>query len=564
MSVLTELDQIRSYLSMPGQPFELVDETIRGVPLKVYKHLPRNLSVFIAEALERFPDRTFIVSGERRLTYRDALGRAAGLAEILRTRHGIGAGVRVGIAMRNSPEWILSLIAILLADGIAVLVNSRGTADEIVHGLNNTECSVLIADRRRGEAAAAGYRGQIVFADEAGGFYGQDEQELAIEFSSVIVSDAEIDDPAMILFTSGTTGRPKGATLTHRGIATFLFGMRHNGGAYLGHAARRMGVEPATLIGALPQQATLAIFPLFHISGASAMLLGALTSGGKIVIMDRWNAADALALIARERITMLQGPPSIFWDVLACPDLATADVSSLTNIGIGGQATPPNLLKALRQAFPKASPGGGFGQTETNGAIASGTGEEYLTNPTAGGRILPGVEVRIVDDEGNDLPLGAAGEIWVKSALNMAGYWNQPDATEAAFRDGWLRTGDVGYLDADRFITIVDRKKDVIICGGENIYCAELERVFQDYPGVLEVAAFGVADDRMGERALLAVVPQPGISLDLSDMAAFGRRHLADYKVPSEFVIAAAPFVRNAVGKVDKAILRKEYKTHAS
>jgi acyl-CoA synthetase (AMP-forming)/AMP-acid ligase II len=546
---------------MPGQPFELVDETIKGIPLKVYKHLPRNLTVFVVEAMERFADRTFIVSGERRLTYREALGRAAGLAEILRTRYGVEAGTRVGIAMRNSPEWILSMMAILLTGGIAVLVNSRGTADEIVHGLNDTECGVLIADRRRGEAVAAGFHGQIVFAEEDGAFSGQDGPALNVALAPVTVSNAAIDDPAMILFTSGTTGRPKGATLTHRGIATFLFGMRHNGGTYLGHAARRMGVEPATLIAAMPQQATLAIFPLFHISGASAMLLGALTSGGKIVIMNRWNPSDALALIARERITMLQGPPSIFWDVLACPDLAMADVGSLTNVGIGGQATPPNLLKELRKVFPQASPGGGFGQTETNGAIASGTGEEYLTNPTAGGRILPGVEVRIVDDAGNDLPLGTAGEIWVKSALNMAGYWNQPEATAAALRDGWLRTGDVGYLDADRYITIVDRKKDVIICGGENIYCAELERVFQDYPGVLEVAAFGVADDRLGERALLAVVPQPEVNLVSADMAAFGRRHLADYKIPSEFVITDTPFVRNAVGKVDKAILRKGYPT---
>ena len=559
MSVLTELDQIRSYLSMPGQPFELVDEAIKGVPLKVYKHLPRNLTVFVAEAMERFADRTFIVGGDRRLTYGEALSRAAGLAQILRTQYGVRAGARVGIAMRNSPEWILSLMAILLTGGIAVLVNSRGTADEIVHGLNDTECGVLIADRRRGEAVAAGFHGGIVFADETGAFYNQDGRELAIRPSPVTVSDADIDDPAMILFTSGTTGRPKGATLTHRGIATFLFGMRHNGGTYLGHAARRMGVDPAVLIAAMPQQATLAIFPLFHISGASAMLLGALTSGGKIVIMDRWNPADALALIAQERITMLQGPPSIFWDVLACPDLATADVSSLTNVGIGGQATPPNLLKELRKVFPKASPGGGFGQTETNGAIASGTGEEYLTNPAAGGRILPGVDVRIVDDEGNDLPLGSAGEIWVKSALNMAGYWNQPEATAAALRDGWLRTGDVGYLDTDRFITIVDRKKDVIICRGENIYCAELERVYQDYPGVLEVAAFGVADDRLGERVLLAVVPQPGVNLVTANMATFGRPHLADYKIPSEFVITDVPFARNAVGKVDKAILRKGY-----
>jgi long-chain acyl-CoA synthetase len=275
--------------------------------------------------------------------------------------------------------------------------------------------------------------------------------------------------------------------------------------------------------------------------------------------VDRWNPAEALALIARERITMFQGPPSIFWDVLNCPEFAGADISSVTNVGIGGQATPPNLLEQLLKHFPKAAPGGGFGQTETNGAIASGTGAEYLANPKAAGRILLGTEVRIVDEHGNARLLGEIGEIWVRSPLNMAGYWNQPEATAAAFSDGWLKTGDVGYLDQDRFITIVDRKKDVIIRGGENIYCAELERVFQEFPGVLEVAAFGVLDERWGERSVLAVVPQPGVNLSTEEMLAYGRTKLAGYKIPSEIIFTETPFVRSAIGKIDKAVLRRDY-----
>jgi acyl-CoA synthetase (AMP-forming)/AMP-acid ligase II len=325
-----------------------------------------------------------------------------------------------------------------------------------------------------------------------------------------------------------------------------------------------MSLEPAALAAAFPQMATLAIFPLFHVSGASAMLLGAIINGGKIVIMDRWDPEVALSLIARERITSLQGPPSIFWDVLGSLAFESADLSSITNIGIGGQATPPNLLAAISKAFPKAAPGGGFGMTETNGAIASGTGEEYLSNPKAGGRLLPGVEVRITDDEGHDLPLGAVGEIWVRGALVMAGYWNQPEANAAVFRDGWLRTGDIGYLDSNRFITIVDRKKDVIIRGGENIYCAELERVFQEFPGVMEVAAFGTADDHWGERVVLAIVPHTHADLDKAAILAFGRDRLASYKLPSEITVQKAPFVRNAVGKIDKAALRRAYSASKS
>jgi acyl-CoA synthetase (AMP-forming)/AMP-acid ligase II len=558
MSVLDELDQIRSFLSMPGQPFELVDTTVAGVELKVYRHLPPNLSHFIVQAAT-FGDRTFIVNGERRLSYGHAMAEAAGLAKLLTEHYGVGAGVRVGVAMRNSPEWIIAMLATLLAGATAALINSRGSADEMTHALADTECGLLIADRRRAEALAGRFPGPVLMSLD-NGFADQSGRPIAIEPASPAPSNATLDDPALILFTSGTTGRPKGATLTHRGVETFLFGMRHNGAAYLARAAKAMGTDPASLAAAMPQQATLAIFPLFHVSGASAMLLGAVMNGGKMVIMDRWNAADALRLVAEERITMLQGPPSIFWDVLACPDLQAADISSVTNIGIGGQATPPNLLAELRKFFPKAAPGGGFGQTETNGSIASGTGEEYLVNPKASGRVAPGVEVRIVDSEGRELPFGEAGEIWTRSALNMVGYWNQPEATRAALReDGWLRTGDVGYLDENRFIVIVDRKKDVIICGGENIYCAELERVFQNYPGVLEVAAFGVPDERLGERAVLAVVPQAGAEPDPHGMRAFGRQHLADYKIPSEIKLIETPFVRNAVGKVDKAVLRKGY-----
>lgn len=560
MSVLIEIDQIRSYLSAPGQPFELVDQTIEGVPLKVYRNLPRNLSHMIAEAAN-FGDRTFLVSGERRLSYAETLGRSTALAAWLRDAYGVGRGMRVAIAMRNSPEWVIAFLAIQLTGATASLLNSRGTADEIVHALNDTECVLAIADRRRADGAATGFKGPIVVADDSGNFLQPDGTAIDLSAVPIRPSDAEPGDAAVIMFTSGTTGRPKGAVLNHRGVATFLFGMRHNGATYLTHAAKQMGLEPRALMAHLPQMASLAIFPLFHVSGVSAMLMGALINGGKIVMVDRWSPAEALALIARERITMFQGPPSIFWDVLNCPEFAGADISSVTNVGIGGQATPPNLLEQLLKHFPKAAPGGGFGQTETNGAIASGTGAEYLANPKAAGRILPGTEVRIADEHGNARPLGEIGEIWVRSPLNMAGYWNQPEATAAAFSDGWLKTGDVGYLDQDRFITIVDRKRDVIIRGGENIYCAELERVFQEFPGVLEVAAFGVLDERWGERSVLAVVPQPGVNLSTEEMLAFGRTKLAGYKIPSEVIFTETPFVRSAIGKIDKAVLRRHYAT---
>jgi long-chain acyl-CoA synthetase len=558
MSLLIELDQIRSSLSEPGKPFELVEQAVDGVPLRVYRHLPANISHFIVDAAH-FADRTFMVSGARRLSYAQALGEAAALGWWLRDKHGIGRGARVAIAMRNSVEWVVAFLAIQLTGATAVLVNSRGTTDDMAYAVHDTDCSLLFADRRRADSLAASFGGPVIVAESGSRFIAADGWLIFLELKPAMPSDAEPADPAIIMFTSGTTGRPKGAMLSHRGVASFLFGMRHSGATYLAHAAQRMGVEPQALIARMPQMATLAIFPLFHVSGASAMLMGAVINGGKMVMMDRWNPVEALQLVAEERITMLQGPPSVFWDLIQCPEFAAADVTSVSNVGIGGQATPPHLLDLVLKLFPNAAPGGGFGQTETNGSIASGTGAEYLANRQGSGRLLPGCEVRVVDDNGQELPLGGIGEIWTRSALNMIGYWNQPEANAAAFKDGWLKTGDVGFLDADRFITIVDRKKDVIIRGGENIYCAELERVFQQFPGVLEVAAFGVPDDRWGERAVLAVVAQPDRTLSADEMLAFGAEKLATYKVPSEIVFADEPFTRNAVGKIDKPILRRGY-----
>jgi acyl-CoA synthetase (AMP-forming)/AMP-acid ligase II len=556
-SLLAELDQMRSALSAVGQPFEMHIQSVNGVDLRVYKNLPPNLSYLLVQA-ERYAARDFLVDESRRIGFGEALRTAASLAAKLHSTYGIGANTRVAIAMRNSPEWVLAFFAILLAGGTAVLVNSRGAADEIVHALAETECCLLIADERRAGAARA-FPGRILTVDEGATRFRERGAVLELPPAALTPSTAKPLDPAVIMFTSGTTGRPKGAVLTHLSLGTAVLGMQHNGLAVLLRAARQANLELAKLIAAAPQFAALMIFPLFHISGTGALLMLALTGGGKLVFIRRWNAERALELIEGEKITALTGPPSIYWDLFASPRFPLTDLSSLTSVGAGGQATPPQLVARLREAFPKAAQGGGYGQTETSGSVSSGSGEEWLLNPHASGRVVPSAEVRIVDDLGNDLPLGSPGNIWVKSAITMAGYWNQPEANRAVFSDGWLRTGDVGFLDENRYLTIVDRKKDMIISGGENIYCAELERVFQEYPGVLEVAAFGVPDERLGERALLAVVPQQSGHIDVTAMLAFGRDRLADYKIPARIVVTSVPFVRNVVGKIDKAVLRKMF-----
>jgi acyl-CoA synthetase (AMP-forming)/AMP-acid ligase II len=558
MSVLAEFDAIREGLSAPGQPFEFTTAYVKGAHMQVYKSLPPNLSHMIVEA-QMFGDRTYVVSGERRWTYAEFLPLCAGLARELRERHGVIPGMRVAIAMRNCPEWILGYFATILSGAIAVLINSRGTPEDMANALDDTECAVLLADRRRADALAGHFAGTILTAADNLVFH--DAHGVAVEFAPAPVepTDAQWEDPAIIMFTSGTTGRAKGAVLDHVGVASFLIGLRHNGMCHLARAAKKLGMEPMKLAAAAPPYSTIATFPFFHMSGATAMVLGAAAIGGKIVMIDRWNPSVALKIIERERINILQGPPSLFWDILACPDFAATDTSSVTSVFSGGQALATNLGAAMLKGFPGAMGGGGFGMTETNGPVCTATGDEYLVNPRAAGRIVPGTEIRIVDDDGRDLPMGEAGEIWVRSPIVMKGYWNNPEANAAAFSDGWFRTGDVGFLDADRFITIVDRKKDVVISKGENIYSVEIEQAFQKAPGMMEVAAFGLPDARLGERLVVAIVPHAGQSLDAEALMDFARANLADYKVPTEIIIKPEPFIRNALGKVDKVLLRKSY-----
>ena len=555
MTVLEEIDQIRGYLSGPGQPFELIEQDVLGQKLPVYRHVPKNLSTIVTSAAA-YGDRVFMVNGDQRITFAQALAKAAGLAAILKERYGLSKKDRVAIAMRNSPDWVIAYLAVLLNGATAALINSRGAPDEMLYAIHDVECALLFADQRRADAVAEGFKGPMIIAE--GGVFTDKGAPLDIRDAAPVANDSLPDDPALILFTSGTTGRPKGAVLTHLGVATFLFTLRHAGATYMTHTAKRMNIEVADLMKMIPQPSTLAVFPFFHVSGASALILTQVMNGGKMSFLDRWDAGQALKLIAAERVTQISGPPSIYWDLLAHPDFASTDISSVTNVGIGGQATPPNLLAELRRTFPRAAPGGGFGMTETNGSICSAMGEEYMFNPAASGRLQPGVQVRIMDESGKEMPLGEPGEVQVKSALNTAGYWNKPDATAAAFKDGWLCTGDIGFLDSNKFITIVDRKKDMVIRAGENIYCAELERVFADYPGVLEVSAFGVPDDRLGERVVLAIHPHPGEAIDPAAVLAFGKTKLADFKIPSEVKVTAEPFERNVLGKVNKIALRTQ------
>jgi acyl-CoA synthetase (AMP-forming)/AMP-acid ligase II len=307
----------------------------------------------------------------------------------------------------------------------------------------------------------------------------------------------------------------------------------------------------------MPQQAALLVYPLFHISGLGSAFLSPLLAGSKLVVMRRWDAEKALGFITRERVTMFTGVPTMLWDVLHSARLADADLSMLRNIASGGQALPVNLLQEMRELCPQAMMGTGYGMTECSGAIAQAVGEEFVRKPSSAGRVLPLVDVRIVSPAGDDLPVGEAGEIVVRGAQVMRGYWNRPEDTAAVLSaDGWLRTGDVGLLDEEGYVFIVDRKKDMVISGGENIYCAEVERVLGEMPQITECAAFGMPDERLGEMLVCVVRAKDTTEAAIIRWVA---ERLAKYKAPGLVAFAAESLPRNHVGKIDKIALRARW-----
>ncbi len=548
---MTQIDPVFAAVTAPGTPFEL---TQRDGLLQFAQAAP-DLALMIDSA-RRHGDKTFLVDfssegAERRLTFEQVFAWRDQLVPMLHIRR----GDRVAICMRNRAEWIVAFMAVIKAGGIAALLNSRGSPTELVAMIDDVTPALVLADSRRAELIReGGYTGRML--DLTHPFEGQEVERRAAE----PVPDpgvAKAEDPCAILFTSGTTGRVKGAVLTHRSLITGLMTMQLSGVMVLHNMARAHGIPVETILASLPQQAALLVYPLFHISGLGAAFLSPLLAGSKIVIMRRWSAQEAVRLIEAEHITMFSAVPTMLWDLLHGARLGSADLSSLRNIASGGQALPVNLLDAIRAACPQAVMGTGYGMTEASGSLAQAVGEDFIRNRSAAGRVLPLAQMRIVDANGAVLPTGQSGEIQFRGAMAMQGYWNRPEETAAAFTaDGWLRTGDVGYLDAEGYVFIVDRVKDMVISGGENIYCAEVERVMGEMPGVGECAAFGIPDERLGELLVAVVVGQ---GMDEAAVREWVGERLARYKAPGRVVISDQPLPRNDVGKVNKAALRSAW-----
>lgn len=539
-------------LTAPGGPFAIEDRD--NSAKRIFAGTPANLNVFFETVRQQHAGEDLLEYYGNRLRFHEIFEASDNLAAGLFARHGIVAGDVVGLAMRNRPEWFIAFFALIRIGAVVALLNSRGSSEEIAYTAARVGSRLVIADDPRDEQLKGVADCPVMSLDLL--------KALADDRGSAVLPPMPAqtaDDPAIILFTSGTTGRPKGATMTHRNMCLVAREGEFRREVGLAIAAKRAGVPVEVIRQAGPVSSSLLVFPMFHISGLTILFM-ALAGGGLITLMGRWNPAEALDRIEANQVNALSGPSLIFSDLLALPN-ATEKLRSVRNFSVGGQATPEGLARRLREGFPASGMSGGWGQTESSGPVTSASVEVFAASPGTVGMTAPLAEIRIVGAAGEILPPQEVGEIETRGPSVMKGYWNDEEATREVFRDGWLRTGDLGRFDEHGLLYIADRVKDMVISAGENIYCAEVERVLSMLDDQIEVAMFGVPDERLGERAIAAIVRREDLSgaLDADAVRAHVRAHLADYKMPSEVRFDLGPLPRNDLGKVDKAALARRY-----
>ena len=566
MTKLIDNDAIRTALTAPGAPFEMVTLDINGTPCRTFRNYPQTLPDLYRQA-ERFAQRVLTVENDRHHTFEDVFKKAAQLAQGLARQFGVKKGQRIAIVMQNSTEWIVAFLAVTSLGAVAVLVNSRGASSELDRAICDTDCSLIIADARRTErlqeASSSQHLARVVLTDESRMLRPAKDRsfnDLISGWASagqLSCTPVDGEDIALMMFTSGTTGFAKGVMLTQRSVLAGLSGTSFGAALSFAKFQTLAGPEAAAALAAR-QAVSLMVAPMFHVSGCHNGVLAALSSGGKLVILNRWIPEEALRLIGTEGVQSITAVPSMLWDLLRSPDFRKHDLSSLAVVGTGGASFPPNLLRDVHEVLPQVVFATGYGMTETNGSVCSASGEDFLAQPESVGKILPIADVKVVDDDGHDLPVGAQGEIVVRGALVMSGYFGLPADSAATFRNGWMHTGDIGRFDDQGRLYITDRKKLMIISGGENIYCAEVERALGEHPSVREVLAVGVPDNRLGEVPVAVVVPQPGHNLAADEILAHARKFLAAYKVPHAFYFRPETLPRTHTDKVDRVSVTRE------
>lgn len=566
--MIDELKQAWTELTADGAPFSWSVQEVRGVPTRVFDHAPATMRQ-LWEASAVHGDAECLVYEDERYTYADVHVQVRALANALRSEYGVGEGDRVAVAMRNYPEWIICDWAITSIGAAIVGMNAWWTGPEMELGLVDSRPTVLIADEERldrVEAHLAAVRADgalqliAVRAPERIPEGARRWEHVLDGAASDSLPDADIDtdDDACIFYTSGTTESPKGAQLTHRGSIHNVMSMGFLTIVVASAKAKLPPLEdPPESRDDLPTTVLLPV-PLFHVTGCNCVLHPITAVGGRIVLMYRWNAELAVELIERERVTVFTAVPTMSRELLNSPRWATTDTSSLTSMGGGGAALQPDLVQKIDDELSRGRPQTGYGLTETHGIISAVSSIYYLEKPESVGPAVPVMEARCLDEEGDEVAAGELGELTVRGPNVIKGYLNRPDATAEAIVDGWFHTGDLAFIDADGFIHVRDRLKDLVIRGGENIACSEVEAAIYEHPSVAEAAVFGVPDERLGEEVGVAIVLSADTTLDEARLAEFLEPRLARHKRPSRVWFLDQPIPRNANGKFVKRELRQK------
>lgn len=549
-------------LIAPGSKFEMAEVEIRGVPTRVWKNSPPTLA-FLIQAARMHGQRLFTIHEDERVTYDATFRAVAHLAAKLREL-GVGKGDRVALAMRNLPEWPVIFFAAASVGAIAVPLNAWWTGGELEYALADSGAKMLFVDGERCERIKQ-YLATLPALETLVVSRCTNPPEGALQLEALIgkpndwATLPEIafpaepglapDDDATIFYTSGTTGHPKGALGTHRNICTNILS-----GAFSGARSLLRRGDP---IPAMPEpKVLLTVIPLFHVTACSAAMMGAIAAGSTLVFMRRWDVIEAMEIIQREKVNATGGVPTIAWQLIEHPARADYDLSSLEMIAYGGAPSAPELVKRIFTEFG-ALPGNGWGMTETMATVTSVTAEDYLSRPTSCGPAVATADLKIVAEDGvTELPLGEVGELWASGPMIVKGYWNQPAATAETFVDGWVRTGDLAKLDEDGFCYIVDRAKDIIIRGGENIYSSEVEDVLYAHPAVTDAALIGIPHRTLGEEPVAVVHLAPGTQATEAELQLWVRERLAGFKVPVAVRFTKETLPRNANGKIMKKDLK--------
>ncbi len=543
-------------LTAPGAPFEIREETLQGRRIRTFANREKSMREKVAACGLR-GDADFLVYGDRRISYGEFMRRVWGAADALTRDHGLGRGDRLAILSYNCPDWLIALFGATSAGAIGVGLNGWWTTEEIEYGLSDSGSRYLVVDERLFPRVEP-LLGKIPSLETV--FYIGDAppagtvpiEEILSESDTAPDGPLEEDDPFVILYTSGTTGRPKGCITTHRGTIAQVGGILFSAvvGAVTG------GSSPVGGAGGPP--ASLLSSPLFHVGGLHSSFCTSMSAGAKIVFTrGRFDPEQAMQLIQDEKITTWGAIPTLLHRVVHSPKIGDYDLSSLKTVSFGGAPTPPETIEKARQVLPiEPSFSNAYGLTETHGVATLNGGKDLLGRKTSVGRPLPFVEMRIVDESGADVPDGQLGEVLFYGPTITPGYWERPEASAEAVREGWLHSGDLGYRDADGFYFVVDRAKDMIIRGGENVYCTEIENCLADHPEIDEAAVVGVVDLEMGEKVKAIVKRVPGSELAPEAVRRHVAKHLASFKVPEFVEFRDQPLPRNASGKLLKNVLR--------